>query len=111
MLQVPLQSALSGDELLFDLEGASSGSGPSSPTHATSPLRPMKSCGPLSPLRSGLQQGPGVVAQSHMTGLHPLASQHFKKRRHRLGFNLAFPSLLLSPEQTLAVLVEVLVCT
>jgi len=89
-VQVPLQSALSGDELLFDLDEGSASSGRSSPARATSPLRPAaKSCGPLGPLRSGLQQPLGApaggVAQSHSTGLHPLASQHFKKRRSRWG--------------------------
>jgi hypothetical protein len=98
--QVPLQSALSGDELLFDLDEGSASSGRSSPTRATSPLRPgARSCGPPA-MRAGLPRAqggvPGGVAQSHSMGLHPMASQHFKKRRSR---NQAVGNLKPSPSR------------
>lgn len=104
MLQVPLQSAMSGDDLLFDLEEepeeGEEEEGSSHPTSSpTSPQwgvfgrgqsTPSEPCTPnMQCAESSSQtcfqpvaQAP-ALARSHTSGLHHRAAAHFKKRRYR----------------------------
>ena len=101
-LQVPLQSAMSGDELLFDLEeepedGESSEGGSSSSDSPGSTLKQGMQALPSEPItplrRLAHSRGPPpaaagpALAQSHTVGLHHRATQHFRKRHHRFALH------------------------
>lgn len=101
-MQVPLRSAMSGDELLFDLEeepgeeqeGASlhSSSSPASPlwdlgrgTRSTPSDPSTPQLGRSEAQRPAFTVGTQApaLAVSHTGGLHHRAASHFKKRHYR----------------------------